>query len=73
VPPDLLTIVKAAGMSSVPMDPYSGQPLRMGTVAGKIVIYSVGPDGQDDKAQVEWNLAPNQPGDIIFQLEKPPQ
>ena len=44
-------------MPGVPMDPYSDQPLRMGSVAGKPVIYSVGPDGKDDKAQVEWNLA----------------
>jgi SLA1 Homology Domain 1 (SHD1) protein len=72
-PPDLETVVKAAGMPGVPLDTYSDQPLRMGTVEGKTVIYSVGPDGKDDKAQVEWNLALRQPGDYIFQLEKPPQ
>ena len=70
-PPDLETLVNAAGMPRVPIDPYSNQPLRMGTVKGKTVIYSVGPDGKDDKAQVEWNLAPGKPGDYIFQLETP--
>jgi len=69
-PPDIETLVKAASMPGVPMDPYSDQPLRMGLLAGKTVIYSVGPDGKDDKAQVEWNLAPGKPGDYIFQLEK---
>lgn len=72
-PPDIETLVKAAGMPGVPLDPYSDQPLRMGSVMGMPVIYSVGPDGQDDKAQVEWNFDPREPGDFIFQLEKLPQ
>jgi hypothetical protein len=72
-PPNLETIVKAAGLPRVPMDRFFDQPLRMGLVAGIPVIYSVGPDGQDNKAQVEWNLVPNEPGDFIFRLEKPPQ
>ena len=71
-PPDLETLVKTAGMPRVPMDPYADRPLRMGTVEGKPVIYSVGPDGQDDKAQVEWNIHPSKPGDFIFRLEKSP-
>ena len=72
-PSNLETLVKAAGMPGVPMDPFSDQPLRMGAVVGKPVIYSVGPDGKDDKAQVEWNLVPTKPGDFIFQLEKSSQ
>lgn len=70
-PPNLETIVRAAGMPGVPLDPYSDQPLRMGSVAGKPVIYSVGPDGKDDQAKVEWNYGPRNSGDFIFQLEKP--
>jgi hypothetical protein len=72
-PPDLTTLVKAAGMPSVPIDPWSGQPLRMALVAGKLLIYSVGPDGKDDKAQLESNLPSEQPGDLIFRLEITPQ
>jgi len=72
-PPDLETLVKAAGMPRVPMDPYYDRPLRMGSLAGKPVIYSVGPDGKDDKAQVEWNFGHDKPGDFIFRLESPPQ
>jgi hypothetical protein len=68
-PPDLAAVVKAAGMPGVPLDSYSDQPLLMGTVAGKPVIYSVGLDGKDNQAQVEWNLAPGQPGDFIFRFE----
>jgi hypothetical protein len=68
-PPDLATVVKAAGMPGVPMDAYSDQPLRMASVAGKPVIYSVGSDGKDDQAQSEWNLVPGLPGDFIFRLD----
>jgi hypothetical protein len=68
-PPSLETLVKAAGMDKVPLDPYSDQPLLLGSVAGTPVIYSVAVDGKDDKAQVEWKFAPNQPGDFIFRLD----
>jgi hypothetical protein len=71
LPENLLAAVKAAGMPAVPIDPFSGQPLRMTTIEGQPVIYSVGRDGQDDKALVEY--APGQSGDsrgdILFRLE----
>jgi hypothetical protein len=67
-PTDVGTLAKAAGLDHVPIDPYSDQPFRIGTVRGATVIYSIGPDGKDDKAKVEWNLAPRQPGDFIFRL-----
>jgi hypothetical protein len=66
LPKDLDTLVKDAGMPGMPIDPFSDQPLRM-TVIGKTpVIYSVGPDGKDDKALSEWEGGP---GDLIFRLE----
>lgn len=71
-PPDVGTLAKEAGLDRVPVDPYSDQPFRIGTVKGQTVVYSVGPDGKDDKAEVEWNWAPKGSGDIIFQLAKPP-
>jgi hypothetical protein len=71
-PPNLATIVKSAGLSRVPGDPYSGEPLRMAVLDGKPVIYSLGADGKDDGAQTVWNEAPNQPGDFIFRLEDKP-
>ena len=45
----------------------------MRSVAGEPVIYSVGPDGKDDKAQLEWNLDRRKAGDFIIELEKPIQ
>jgi hypothetical protein len=68
-PPDLATVVKAAGIPDVPMDPYSDQPLRMALIDGKPVVYSVGPDGKDDKAKIRSNWYTREPGDFIFQRE----
>lgn len=67
-PPDLGAIVKETAMPGVPIDPYSGEPLRLGCVAGEPVIYSVGSDGQDEEAQVDWDNAPGHPGDFVFRL-----
>ncbi len=56
-------------MPGVPADPFSNQPLRMGSVDGKTVIYSTGPDGKDDQAQVAWDFGCGHPGDFIFRLD----
>ena len=40
-------------------------------LAGETVIYSVGPDGVDDKALKDYGFAPNSPGDWLFRLEIP--
>ncbi len=56
--PEALPIVKEAGLlSRVPADPYDGQPLRYRRLDDGVVIYSVGPDGQDDGG----NLDPKNP------------
>jgi hypothetical protein len=69
-PQDLDTLVKAAGMPAVPIDPYSNQPLRMAVIGRRPAVYSVGPDGKDDKALSECKGG-LQPGDLIFRLEPP--
>jgi len=70
LPPDLESLVKAAGMARVPNDPYCDQPLRMTAIQGEPVIYSVGKDGRDDKALSDWKNG-TQPGDYIFRLVLP--
>jgi hypothetical protein len=73
LPPDLLTACRAAGMKSVPVDEYSvtGEPLRFTTLETSPVIYSVGSDGNDDRAQLDWNWGQSK-GDWVFRLlEKP--
>ena len=52
-PPDLETLVRAAGMDRAPTDPWTGQPLRMKTIEDELVIYSIGPDREDGNRD-EW-------------------
>ncbi len=35
----------------LPLDPYSGEPLKLRVDDGRVVIYSVGPDRDDDQAR----------------------
>ncbi len=68
-PPDLATLVKAAGIQEIPTDPYADQPLKMATLHDQPIIYSVGVDGKDDQGRKEWNFNPKEPqGDLVFQL-----
>lgn len=68
-PPDLETLAQAVGMPKVPTDPYSGGPMRMTTRNNQPVIYSVGLDGKDDQATVEWDFDTKNPtGDLLFGL-----
>jgi hypothetical protein len=68
-PPDLATAVRAAGIDPVPTDPFCDEPMRMVILDGEPVVYSVGSDGRDDKARVDWNNG-QQPGDFIFRLKR---
>jgi hypothetical protein len=68
-PKDLDTVVKAAGMPGVPIDPYCDQPLRMTLLQGEPVVYSVGEDGKDDRAMADWRFG-SQPGDLLFRLQR---
>ena len=70
-PKDLDTLVKAAGVKGVPIDPYCDQPLRTTVLEDVSVVYSVGPDGKDDGARTVWDFNPSHPGDIVFRLEPP--
>jgi hypothetical protein len=67
LPPDLATIFKATKSPAVPTDYYSGQPMRMTHIAGESVIYSIGSDGNDDRALADWESG-QKPGDFIFRL-----
>ncbi len=72
-PTDLAAVVKAAGLPGVPIDPYSGEPLRLAIVDGEPVVYSIGDDGRDDGGRLDSNQG-RKAGDRIFRLpavEKP--
>ncbi len=65
LPDSLESAAREAGLSAIPADPYSGQPLRYKLVKGKPIVYSVGSDQKDDGGLADWNHG-RQPGDFIF-------
>ena len=49
-----LDALKEAGfLNQIPIDVYDGQPLRLKRLDDGLVIYSVGPDGQDDGGKLD--------------------
>jgi hypothetical protein len=46
-------------LQQVPLDPFKDEPLRLGHVKDGVVIYSVGPDGEDNNGSInrmeEWD------------------
>jgi hypothetical protein len=68
-PADLEAATREAGLTAVPTDPYSGQPMRYKVIAGKPVVYSVGKNQKDDGGLVDWKMG-QQPGDYVFQLRE---
>jgi hypothetical protein len=70
--PDSLDALQAAGfLREVPNDPYDGKPLRWRRLDDGLVIYSVGPDGEDNGGKMD-RQNPNAPGtDIGFRLWDP--
>ncbi|SFI77362.1 hypothetical protein SAMN05421753_11278 [Planctomicrobium piriforme] len=69
-PVDLLPALREAGINSVPIDEYCGEPLRYRIIDGKPVLYSVGRDKKDDGGFVDWKYG-EQPGDMIFGIVTP--
>src|SRR6478752_8042824 len=47
-PASLEEVVQAGLLRAVPTDPFTDRPLLFKRTADGLVIYSVGPDGQDD-------------------------
>jgi hypothetical protein len=70
-PTDLDAACKESKLPGVPIDPFSGAPLKLAVVAGRPVVYSVGPDGVDDRALKDSNLGRKPDGDMLFRLPAP--
>ena len=68
-PATLQAAVQSAGIDDVPRDSFTDSALKLTTVDAQTVIYSIGPDGQDDGGQVEWaGDTPSGKGDLSFRL-----
>jgi hypothetical protein len=46
--PDSLSELVPSFLPAIPQDPYDGQPLRFKKLSKGYVVYSIGPNGQDD-------------------------
>ena len=62
--PDSLDQVVPEFLPEVPVGPYTGQPLGYSTDGTGYVVYSFGPDGDDDNGAQRLDLDTNE-GDII--------
>jgi hypothetical protein len=70
LPPDLAEACREAGLKAVPIDPFSGQPMKFVVRDGRPIVYSVGVDGKDDGGNVD-SKNPAQFGDLIYRLVRP--
>ena len=67
--PDRLEALVAAGyLDRVPDDLYAGGPLRWRRLDDGAVVYSVGPDGQDNGGRLDRANAPAEGTDLGFRL-----
>jgi hypothetical protein len=57
-------------MSAVPADPFDGRPIRMATIGGAVVVYSIGKDLKDDGGRLD-SARDSKPGDLVFALDQP--
>src|SRR6185437_3926299 len=74
--PDSLTELVPDFLPAVPQDPFDGQPLRFKKLAKGYVVYSIGPNGQDDggKERIPYSIKVPQEErnryDITFIVER---
>jgi hypothetical protein len=66
--PETLAVLVPDYLGEVPTDPFDGQPLRLVRTDDGLVIYSVGPDGEDNGGVLD-RRNPRAPGtDLGFRL-----
>lgn len=66
-PPRLIDALQEIGRSALPIDPYSGEPVRYAVIDNQPLVYSVGKDQIDDGGQQDWDYG-RQPGDFILRI-----
>jgi hypothetical protein len=66
--PDSLAALAPEFLHDLPSDPYNGSPLKYRRLDDGVVIYSVGPDGQDDGGKLDRQNPTASGTDIGFQL-----
>lgn len=71
--PEQLDALVPTYLESVPTDPYSDKPLLYKQEDDKVVIYSVGENGQDDAGQTRYAQSTKDSPDVGFVLLSPDQ
>jgi len=67
--PEKLSDLSPAMLSEIPVDPFNGEPLRYARVKDGVVVYSVGPDGENNSGAFDPKKSSHDPGqDIVFRL-----
>jgi hypothetical protein len=67
--PESLEALEEAGyLELVPTDLYDGQPLRLKRTDDGLLIYSIGPDGQDDGGHIDRRNVLGKGSDRVFHL-----
>lgn len=66
--PESLTALVPEFLKEVPADPYNGSPLKYRRLADGVVIYSVGPDGEDNGGNIDRQNPTAKGTDLGFQL-----
>jgi hypothetical protein len=72
-PPDLDALVAAGYLRELPTDIYDGKPLRFKRLENGLVIYSIGPDGEDNGGNIERVNPAAQGTDVGIHLWDPAQ
>jgi hypothetical protein len=66
--PDRLDELGPAYLKAVPLDPFDTRPLRYKRLPDGVLVYSVGPDGQDDGGALNWKRDGAKGTDLGFRL-----
>ena len=67
LPRDLAAACREVRLKAVPLDPYSGQPMKLALVGGQPFVYSVGKDAKDAGGKID-SKNNTRPGDLIYRL-----
>ena len=65
---DLEAPCRDAKLPRVPIDPFSGRPIKFRRLGNDLLVYSIGQDGNDDVGLVDSMLGRKPKGDLIFRL-----
>ncbi len=67
---DLAEVCREAGMSGIPVDPFSGSPLKLVIIDGEPVVYSIGSDGVDDGGLKDARQGLKPTGDFLYRMSR---